>query len=58
MRRSYVNAETVGRFLDSMRQAKTPERYVGNVGFYLAAWAEALAGRGRAPSLPGTLPSR
>ncbi|MFL5356109.1 site-specific integrase [Archangium sp.] len=41
----YVNAETVGRFLDSMRQAKTTARYVGNVGFYLATWAEALSGR-------------
>lgn len=41
----YLNAETVGRFLDSMRQAKTTERYLGNVGFYLATWAEALSGR-------------
>ncbi|WNG19323.1 site-specific integrase [Cystobacter fuscus] len=41
----YVNAETVGRFLDSMRRAGTTARYVGNVGFYLATWAEALAGR-------------
>lgn len=28
-----------------MRQAKTTERYVSNVGFYLATWAEALEGR-------------
>ncbi|MET0404309.1 MAG: site-specific integrase [Cystobacter sp.] len=41
----YVTAETVGRFLESMHSAGTTARYVGNVGFYLATWAEALAGR-------------
>ncbi|ATB30423.1 hypothetical protein MEBOL_003884 [Melittangium boletus DSM 14713] len=41
----YLTAETVGRFLESMRNAGTTARYVGNVGFYLATWAEALAGR-------------
>ena len=41
----YVTAETVGRFLESMRSAGTTARYVGNVGFYLATWAESLAGR-------------
>ena len=40
----YVTAETVGHFLESMRSAGTTARYVGNVGFYLATWAEALAG--------------
>ncbi|QRO00724.1 site-specific integrase [Archangium violaceum] len=41
----YLTAETVGRFLESMRSAGTTARYVGNVGFYLATWAETLAGR-------------
>jgi integrase len=41
----YMDAPTVGRYLEHMRRAGTTERYVGNVGFYLAAWAEALAGR-------------
>jgi len=41
----YMNAEAVGRYLDTMRRAGTTERYVGNVGFYLATWAEGLAGR-------------
>ncbi|QDF01336.1 hypothetical protein BHS05_20130 [Myxococcus xanthus] len=41
----YMDAPTVGRYLEHMRHAGTTARYVGNVGFYLAAWAEGLAGR-------------
>jgi hypothetical protein len=41
----YLDPETVGRFLEYLKREGRTERYVGNVGFYLAAWAEALAGR-------------
>ena len=39
-----MDAPTVGRYLEHLRRAGTTARYVGNVGFYLAAWAEGLAG--------------
>ncbi|RKG55379.1 site-specific integrase [Corallococcus sp. AB011P] len=41
----YLDAPTVGRYLDFMRRAGTTKRYVSSVGFYLAAWAEAFSGR-------------
>ncbi|WP_225412044.1 site-specific integrase [Stigmatella hybrida] len=41
----FMNAETVGRYLEHMRSKGTTERYVKNVGFYLAEWAGGLAGR-------------
>ncbi len=41
----YMDAARVGRYLERMRSKGTTERYVKNVGFYLAAWAEGLAGR-------------
>jgi len=42
-----MDAPTVGRYLEHLRRAGTTARYVGNVGFYLAAWAEGLAGLAR-----------
>ena len=36
----YLSAETVGRFLESMRSAGTTARYVGNVGF---TWRRGLS---------------
>lgn len=41
----YLDAETVGRFLEYLQGQGRTARYVRDVGTYLAAWAEALAGR-------------
>ncbi len=41
----FLDSDTVGRFLEYLCAQKRTERYVRNVGFYLAGWAEALAGR-------------
>ncbi|SEU28755.1 tyrosine-type recombinase/integrase [Stigmatella erecta] len=41
----YLDPETVGRFLEYLKAQGRTERYVGNVAYYLAGWAEVLVGR-------------
>ncbi|WNZ59119.1 hypothetical protein QEG98_23780 [Myxococcus sp. MxC21-1] len=41
----YLDEAAVAKFLAYLRKEGRTERYIRNVGFYLAAWAEDLAGK-------------